>query len=1460
MTKKHTTTRLRGRLLTIGALLGLAIAGNTRAGTYTQDFNTDPAADPTIQLTGTSSWVATGGFNNSGYVSLTTADPAGNQAGGLILPDFDAGASAGSILLNMKLWIGPGAGRPADGFSINYASDIADGSTPSEEGAGTGITISFDTWDNNDTDTAPAIELKVGGNTVATAFMTGQREGGRAYGGPLTLDNAGQPMSIEAPTFQDCTLEIKDGLLNLTYKGVKIFKSVAVGIPGAGRFAFGARTGGAVDNHAVDEISITTAPPSGPIVQSVRSSPSSLVITLQDQATQVNPSTVKLTVNGTTITPTVTRSGDLTSIVYTPAAPFAPNTAGVAELIFGDTSAPSVSRTNTLNFATGPYTLIPEGAAGVGTVDTTTRGFHVEISQIPVGRGPGDPNWIINGERQLANGYIDPATGQPYANSAAPGPNADGSYTDPDVINWSQDGTDAGNFTSANGHPEETFPGLPSADQDNVAAEITAFLDLKPGSYRMGVNSDDGFRVSVSPGKEDVFGTVIGSFNGGRGASDTMFDFVVTKAGKYPFRLTWWEGGGGANVEWFVEDVTTGVRTLINDPAAANAIVAYANGTGAAYVESVLPVENDVEVPETSNIEIVVVNDATTASNFQLKVNGVAVTPTITTTGNSTKIVYDPPANFSGGKRIDVSLTYTDSALGARTVNYSFTVTQAIAGAFFVEAEDFNHSSGQHEAAADVMPYLGDAYNALTATEGIDYNDPGAAENDSYARASGPANAAITYDKSRGTFSVNTDYKVGWNDAGDWYNYTRVFPTTGVTNYLIFGRISSGGLPESVRFDRVTSDPSVTPQTVQKLGDFNAPATGGWDTMGTVPLQSAFGDPVTVAIAGTNTFRATINPNSNEDINYFMFVPTTDSAPALVGLNPLPGGKAPGSTTIDFTYQDGVAKVNTSTIKMTINGSAVTPTFTTSGSQTKISYKPTPDLVPSQSYTAEVTFTDTAGNNKTNTVTFTTVKPIAGTPPYVQGDDGMVVMEAENNDRMLEQGGHAWTAIDPALKPGFSGTTALQATPNSGANNGTYPDYMAQSPRLDYKVRFKQAGDVYVWIRGSTPDNANGGGDDSIHAGLDYDEAPPGGGTARRMDNTFNSTAAPYGNWNWVGKISSGTAAKITVPTAGDHVFNLWMREDGLIVDKIILTTNANFVPTDPSPAETARAPMYQEKNGQVVVEAEHFSNRANGLDGVHKYTVVPDEVPDLTTLPADIQNARGEKFVMVLPEAGENRSGLGVAGVVGPPYIEWSVQISTPGDYQLYMRDTGYDGGADSVYVQIMEMKRDNGGQGPDWYRYSPDPTGPDFNAIENINGDTTTVIGWNGYAAKEATSGDGGEEPAIWTNVKPGIYTVRMAQREDGNAVDAFIFQLASLPPPTSPGPAESPLVGVVVEPPPVKITASTLAGGNITITWTGGGTLEWTTALAPGGTWTSTNDTDGSYTEPVTTAQKKFFRVRK
>ena len=180
--------------------------------------------------------------------------------------------------------------------------------------------------------------------------------------------------------------------------------------------------------------------------------------------------------------------------------------------------------------------------------------------------------------------------------------------------------------------------------------------------------------------------------------------------------------------------------------------------------------------------------------------------------------------------------------------------------------------------------------------------------------------------------------------------------------------------------------------------------------------------------------------------------------------------------------------------------------------------------------------------------------------PFLQdpGSDGIVSMEAENFDNNVSQGGHTWTLI--TLPAGASGSKAMQALPNINTRRRDSVDYLPLSPHLDFKVSFIKTGPHYVWIRG----HANGSGnDDDCHLGLNYQATPTG------EQITFNAAA----NWGWFNtsrKIAG--PATFDVPSAGIHTVNIWMCEDGVIIDKIVLTTDENYVPPGEGPEESARA------------------------------------------------------------------------------------------------------------------------------------------------------------------------------------------------------------------------------------------------------------------------------------------------
>jgi hypothetical protein len=172
------------------------------------------------------------------------------------------------------------------------------------------------------------------------------------------------------------------------------------------------------------------------------------------------------------------------------------------------------------------------------------------------------------------------------------------------------------------------------------------------------------------------------------------------------------------------------------------------------------------------------------------------------------------------------------------------------------------------------------------------------------------------------------------------------------------------------------------------------------------------------------------------------------------------------------------------------------------------------------------------------------------------GPDGIVSVEAENFDNKEPgQDGSEWELVGPT--EGFTGEAGMQVT--GGGSNDT--DYSILSPRLDYEVYFSKTGTHYVWVRAW----GAGGGDDSCHAGLDGAEIP----TCDRMSG-WNA------NYTWSNSTMDPEDSTFEVTSTGLHTVNIWMREDGLIVDKIVITTNPDFSPaaTDAGPAESYRGPI----------------------------------------------------------------------------------------------------------------------------------------------------------------------------------------------------------------------------------------------------------------------------------------------
>jgi arylsulfatase A-like enzyme len=223
--------------------------------------------------------------------------------------------------------------------------------------------------------------------------------------------------------------------------------------------------------------------------------------------------------------------------------------------------------------------------------------------------------------------------------------------------------------------------------------------------------------------------------------------------------------------------------------------------------------------------------------------------------------------------------------------------------------------------------------------------------------------------------------------------------------------------------------------------------------------------------------------------------------------------------------------------------------------------------------------------------------------PFVQkpGAGDMIVVEAEHYHQRENRGGQGWEFV--SLRHSSAGES-LQALPNNGTN---YQDnYQALSPHLEYEVSIDTPGRYYVWARARGSNNSN----DSLHVGLDG-QAPLSG---RRLEQIFDY-------WGWTSVRDTGGRAYVDVAATGVHTFDVWMREDGVIVDKFILTTDASFTPRGQGLVESRQQfvaqqtpPTANDDGPYTVAEGGAIAGAFNVLDN--------DTDPDSANLTAVLVSA----------------------------------------------------------------------------------------------------------------------------------------------------------------------------------------------------------------------------------------------
>ncbi|MBI3243370.1 MAG: hypothetical protein HYZ49_13860 [Chloroflexi bacterium] len=303
----------------------------------------------------------------------------------------------------------------------------------------------------------------------------------------------------------------------------------------------------------------------------------------------------------------------------------------------------------------------------------------------------------------------------------------------------------------------------------------------------------------------------------------------------------------------------------------------------------------------------------------------------------------------------------------------------------------------------------------------------------------------------------------------------------------------------------------------------------------------------TATFTPTDIILATDTPTSTPTASA-----TDTPLPIVTATNTLPPTETPTSTPTELpTDTPTFAPTPTDTPAATATPTSTFPPTATVTNTPGPTDTPTSTATSTPTNTAPPTFTATATFTNTPLPTFTPTPASACLySPGISGGAGTYFdAQAENWMSNLPGAGSLagknWSSVTSPT--GYFGASAMQSLPNSGVSSGD----ATTGPRLDYRLNFPATGAYYVYVRGRA-DSLNASGSDSIHVGLN--------GVAVTL-GAQGVTGYTSGNYTWR-RTYGGNAVTLTISTAGTHTLNIWMREDGTIVDEIVVSTINNLSTT----------------------------------------------------------------------------------------------------------------------------------------------------------------------------------------------------------------------------------------------------------------------------------------------------------
>ncbi|MBN8247249.1 MAG: immunoglobulin domain-containing protein [Verrucomicrobia bacterium] len=244
--------------------------------------------------------------------------------------------------------------------------------------------------------------------------------------------------------------------------------------------------------------------------------------------------------------------------------------------------------------------------------------------------------------------------------------------------------------------------------------------------------------------------------------------------------------------------------------------------------------------------------------------------------------------------------------------------------ALVIEAEDYNFDGGQTLPAASVMPLAADLYQGKDGLPGIDFHlsaqstaDAGANGNslrngwlnngvavDFPVAPEELGNVDVIVDNGGGNterpdFTLTNNYKIGWGDSGEWYQYTRDFPAGNYNVVFVGSRDGRAANAHDRTLELVTGDRTKVDAATTVIAQLTMSETGGWSSNDHIPFLAADGSGslASLALGANTTLRLRIS-RGDGDLDALYFYPAGVSAqPEITGITV----GADGKVTITWT-------------------------------------------------------------------------------------------------------------------------------------------------------------------------------------------------------------------------------------------------------------------------------------------------------------------------------------------------------------------------------------------------------------------------------------------------------------------------------------------------------------------------------------------------------------------------------